>query len=117
MRVTVELVINVEDKKAFREWAKERFESQGWNDMAKQKRKTNSQFIKALMEGEIKDFRMSSVLVQIFVMDALMKQAEKVAALTDAELQESFKNSFVDGPSWRETGREIKKALEEFYAN
>ncbi|MDN7537064.1 hypothetical protein [Burkholderia cenocepacia] len=54
-------------------------------------------------------------LAQAFVIDALTKHAEAVAALTDDEVAELDKNSAVHMPAWRGVAREIKQKMDEFY--
>lgn len=78
------------------------------------KRRTNTQFIRDLMEGRA-NTTVNSVLMQMFIIDSVTKLADKVAALTDEELAEQFKDSMVHGPTWRETARQIKREFDAFY--
>lgn len=73
--------------------------------------KTNEQFIQHIMTHS-----QYGMLAQMFIIDAITKAAEAVSETTDAEIAEAQKNSpFVNMEAWRNTARDIKSLLTEFY--
>lgn len=66
--------------------------------------KTNVEFLTELMEHH--------PMIQMFVVDAVTKQAEKVAALTDEEVAELDKESpMVNMKAWHTTAHNIREAF------
>ena len=79
--------------------------------MAANKRKTNVQIVKGIMEHS-----QYGVLAQAFVIDALTKVSEKIASLTVEELTEKFGDSAMVSPAaWHGVATEIKRKLDEGY--
>lgn len=69
------------------------------------KHKTNVQFVKDLM-----DFSQNGALTQMFVMDAIGKLADAVAAAPPIE------HALIDGVAWKRTAQEIQAKLAEHFA-
>lgn len=73
---------------------------------------TNTETITQLME-----FSKSGPLVQLFIMDALAKHANIVAALTDEEaVKQIGHNGFINAIAWRDAAKEVKQTLDEHFA-
>lgn len=55
-------------------------------------------------------------LAQMFIMDAITKQAEKVASATPEELNAAFEGcSYMSAEAWQRVAKEIKAAMDKFY--
>lgn len=77
--------------------------------MAAKKRLTNEQMVAKMMK-----FSPYGALAQLFVVDALSKQADAVAALTDEQVAAMDKeNPFVSMETWRGVARDVKRQLDE----
>jgi hypothetical protein len=81
--------------------------------MAKQMRNaTNDETLSHLM-----NFAKSGPIVQLFIMDALAKMANRVAALTDEEAEQQLgSNGFINPIAWRNGAREVKQTLDDHFA-
>lgn len=66
------------------------------------KTQTNVQFVKSLMEHS-----QFGALAQLFVLDALDKWSQKVAASTPAELD----TPFISGHGWHGVAKEIQEKI------
>lgn len=71
------------------------------------KPETNSEFIHHFMEH-------GSAMNQIFVIDALNKQA-KIIVDNEEEVLGQMKGGFVHGPAWVQAAKDFLKQSEEFY--
>ena len=77
--------------------------------MAKKKHMTNVEAVKHLME-----FSQFGALAQIFVIDALTKQAEAVAAMSDEDVAKHQEASpMVNMTAWRGVAKEIAAKLQQ----
>ena len=56
----------------------------------------NVDFVKHMME-----FSPAGPLAQVFILEGIHKYAETIAALSDEEVDEAFKESWVYGRTWR----------------
>lgn len=55
-------------------------------------------------------------LGQVFIVEAIRKYADGVAAWTDEQVAEFQKtNGFISMEGWRETARDVKKRCDAFY--
>jgi hypothetical protein len=68
-------------------------------------RETNVEFLTRVME-----FAKSGPLMQGFIMDALLKGAERVTS-NEAEVLKLLKDSFVSGPAWIACARELRDEI------
>lgn len=75
--------------------------------MKKAKRKTNVQIVKSIMEYS--DY---GAIVQVFIMDAIRKQAEQVAALDPATVKKE-NWYFISFEGWQGVAKEILRKLQE----
>jgi hypothetical protein len=73
--------------------------------MSRRKQETNEQFVARIMK-----FSQHGALMQLFVLDALGKMADKVAESTPADYPE---NCFVHPESWIGVAKELQAALNE----
>lgn len=67
------------------------------------RRETNIEFLTRIME-----FSPNGAMTQMFVMDAVIKQAQLVA---DADLSSWPENHIISGPAWQSTARNILTEL------
>jgi hypothetical protein len=73
---------------------------------------TNDETLSHLM-----NFAKSGPVVQLFIMDALAKHADVVAALTDEQAVEKIgQNGFIHPLAWRDAAKEIKATLGDHFA-
>lgn len=72
-------------------------------------RRTNVEFITEMME-----FSHFGALAQLFVIDAITKHAQAVAASENPEL---FSTGLFDGQAWIDCAKDIHRQIEEFYGN
>jgi hypothetical protein len=73
---------------------------------------TNDEAVAHLM-----NFAKSGPIVQLFIMDALGKMADRVAALTDEEAEQQLGcNGFINPIAWRNGAREVKQTLADHFA-
>lgn len=74
------------------------------------KPKTNEQVVYDIMV-----FSQFGALSQAFVIEALMRCADQVAAMTDEEVEAANANSPINMEAWRGVAREIKRKLDAKY--
>jgi hypothetical protein len=73
---------------------------------------TNAETLEHLM-----NWAKSGPIVQLFIMDALGKYADRVGQLTDEQAIEQIgDNGFISPIAWRNAAREIKTTLDDHYA-
>jgi hypothetical protein len=70
------------------------------------KNKTNTEFVTELME-----YSKHGALMQLFIIDALIKHSDRVVE-HEAEVLQVMENSMIHGPAWVGCAKELKKALE-----
>lgn len=75
------------------------------------KRLTNVQFMKKMMEHS--EF---GALAQAFIIDAVTKQAEAVAAADPGEISKGM-GGFISSEAWVGVAKEIKQKMDEFYGS
>ncbi len=77
--------------------------------MARQEeRKTNVEFVRDLME-----FSRYGALAQLFIIDAISKQAKAIAQMPLEEVRQAFgENSFIHPDGWHGVAKEIHQKLE-----
>ncbi len=80
---------------------------------SKTEKLTNEQFMRKLMAGELTQ-NLHFGLVQVFVIDALSKWSEHVAATTVTDYPAS---SVVNPEAWIATATAIKEALDKQFSN
>ncbi len=75
------------------------------------RRETNVQFLKRLM-----DYSRTGAIMQGFIMDSIMKQAEELAATSLEEVRAQFKasgaDSFINPDAWKMAAEEFKFEME-----
>ncbi len=72
------------------------------------KNETNVQFVKKTME-----FSNYGALAQLFVIDAIQKQADRIAKTPIEELRKAFgENAFINPDAWHGVAKEIQAKLE-----
>lgn len=75
--------------------------------MATKKPKSNSQFVRDLMENT------PNALVQVFILDAITKHADRVAAMPVAEVRAAFgKLPLVNPDAWHAAAKEISQRIQ-----
>lgn len=73
------------------------------------KRETNVQFIKRVME-----FAQSGALMQVFIMDALIKHSDFIANMPYEEFEKEFgKGSLFHPMAWHQCAKELQRELNE----
>lgn len=72
---------------------------------------TNVELVTQLMEHSH-----YGALAQIFIVDAITKQAERVAAMSDEQVAKLDAESATNMYAWRGVAREIKGKMDAFYA-
>lgn len=71
------------------------------------KRLTNTAFVTRLM-----DYSRNGAMAQLFILDAIQKHADRVAAIPLDELRRSFgDNAFISPEAWHSTAAEIAAAF------
>jgi hypothetical protein len=71
------------------------------------KHETNEAFIKRLM-----NYSPAGALGQIFIIDALAKQAKAVAEADPSQLAESWNNGLIHPAAWQEAAKHIHQEME-----
>ncbi len=74
------------------------------------KKQTNVQLITEMME-----FSQYGALSQLFIMDAIGKLADSVAALTDEEIRIEMEGSFISAGAWHGVAKEIQRKISQHY--
>jgi hypothetical protein len=73
------------------------------------KRETNDEFVNRLM-----NFSQSGAMMQLFILDALSKQADAVANMPFEEFEKKFgPNSLFSPLAWHQTAKELQAELKE----
>lgn len=73
------------------------------------KRQTNVHFVRELMERSE-----TGAMAQIFIIDAIAKQADRVAETPLDKLKEAFgENSFISAEGWHKSATEISNKMKE----
>ncbi len=76
--------------------------------MATTKQLTNTQAVKEMM-----DFSAHGALAQLFIIDAIGKAADNIAAADLDELSAAFgPNAFVSADAWQAVAKEVKAKLD-----
>lgn len=72
-------------------------------------RKTNAEVLTELME-----FSRNGIMMQLFIVDTLEKQARAIAEMPLEDLKKAFgEHSMISAEAWQETAKELHKTLEE----